>query len=112
MTPQVCLTARVVREGVEDTELRRAKTDREPGDGGRLLVEVVDDGVGIPAEAQAGVGLLTAMGYDYVPGNLAGAFALRDAGPDRGCWTWWGPSQSTRLTSCGRTSIWRCSKWG
>jgi short subunit dehydrogenase-like uncharacterized protein len=31
---------------------------------------------------EAGCGLLTAMGYDYVPGNLAGALALRDAGPD------------------------------
>ena len=28
----------------------------------------------------AGVGLLTAFGYDYVPGNLAGALALREAG--------------------------------
>ena len=28
----------------------------------------------------AGSGLLTAMGYDYVPGNLAGALALREAG--------------------------------
>jgi short subunit dehydrogenase-like uncharacterized protein len=34
---------------------------------------------GTRAEA-AGVGLLTAFGYDYVPGNLAGALALRDAG--------------------------------
>ena len=24
--------------------------------------------------------------------------ALRAAGPDRGCWTWWGPSQSPRTT--------------
>jgi len=35
-----------------------------------------------PPAAAAGCGLLTAMGYDYVPGNLAGALALRDAGPD------------------------------
>src|SRR6478609_885476 len=28
----------------------------------------------------AGIGLLTAFGYDWVPGNLAGALALRDAG--------------------------------
>jgi short subunit dehydrogenase-like uncharacterized protein len=28
----------------------------------------------------AGCGLLTAFGYDWVPGNLAGALALRDAG--------------------------------
>jgi len=32
------------------------------------------------AAATAGIGLLTAMGYDYVPGNLAGALALREAG--------------------------------
>ena len=24
--------------------------------------------------------------------------ALREAGPDRGCWTWWGPSQSPQTT--------------
>ena len=30
--------------------------------------------------AAAGVGLLPAFGYDYVPGNLAGALALREAG--------------------------------
>jgi len=34
---------------------------------------------GPPAE-QADCGLLTAMGYDWAPGNLAGALALRDAG--------------------------------
>ena len=33
-----------------------------------------------PARA-AGCALLTAMAYDYVPGNLAAALALRDAGP-------------------------------
>jgi short subunit dehydrogenase-like uncharacterized protein len=32
-----------------------------------------------PRAAAAGVGLVTAMGYDWVPGNLAGALALRDA---------------------------------
>jgi len=32
------------------------------------------------AAQEAGVGLLTAFGYDYVPGNLAGALALREAG--------------------------------
>jgi short subunit dehydrogenase-like uncharacterized protein len=32
-----------------------------------------------PAE-QAGIGMLTAMGYDWVPGNLAGALALDRAG--------------------------------
>src|SRR3954465_892154 len=34
---------------------------------------------GAPAE-RAGTALLTAMGYDYVPGTLAAALALRDAG--------------------------------
>jgi short subunit dehydrogenase-like uncharacterized protein len=33
-----------------------------------------------PRAEQAGVGLLTAMGYDWVPGNLAGGLALADAG--------------------------------
>jgi short subunit dehydrogenase-like uncharacterized protein len=33
-----------------------------------------------PEARTAGSGLLTAMGYDYVPGNLAGALVLRDAG--------------------------------
>jgi short subunit dehydrogenase-like uncharacterized protein len=35
-----------------------------------------------PGAADRGVALLTAMGYDWVPGNLAGALALREAGPD------------------------------
>jgi short subunit dehydrogenase-like uncharacterized protein len=34
-----------------------------------------------PRAAAAGTGMLTAFGYDWVPGNLAGALALRDAGP-------------------------------
>jgi short subunit dehydrogenase-like uncharacterized protein len=33
-----------------------------------------------PAAARAGAGLLTALGYDWVPGNLAGALALERAG--------------------------------
>jgi short subunit dehydrogenase-like uncharacterized protein len=33
-----------------------------------------------PAAARAGVPLLTAMGYDFVPGALAGALALEDGG--------------------------------
>jgi short subunit dehydrogenase-like uncharacterized protein len=33
-----------------------------------------------PAAGRAGCGLLTAFGYDWVPGNLAGALALREAG--------------------------------
>src|SRR4051794_17703981 len=35
-----------------------------------------------PGAEAAGVALVTAMGYDWVPGNLAGALALREAGPD------------------------------
>jgi short subunit dehydrogenase-like uncharacterized protein len=34
-----------------------------------------------PRAAAGGSTLLTAFGYDYVPGNLAGALALRAAGP-------------------------------
>jgi short subunit dehydrogenase-like uncharacterized protein len=33
-----------------------------------------------PRAEGAGCGLLTSFGYDWVPGNLAGALALRDAG--------------------------------
>jgi short subunit dehydrogenase-like uncharacterized protein len=33
-----------------------------------------------PAAEQAGSGMLTAMGYDWVPGNLAGGLALHRAG--------------------------------
>jgi len=33
-----------------------------------------------PAAAAAGCALVTAFGFDWVPGNLAGALALRDAG--------------------------------
>jgi short subunit dehydrogenase-like uncharacterized protein len=35
-----------------------------------------------PEAERAGAPLLTALGYDWVPGNLAGALALRDAGTD------------------------------
>ncbi len=34
-----------------------------------------------PRAERTGATLLTAFGYDYVPGNLAGALALEDAGP-------------------------------
>ncbi|MEU7915709.1 saccharopine dehydrogenase NADP-binding domain-containing protein [Microbispora bryophytorum] len=34
-----------------------------------------------PAAAARGAALVTAFGYDYVPGNLAAALALRKAGP-------------------------------
>src|SRR3954447_2162119 len=33
-----------------------------------------------PAAEEAGIGMLTAMGYDWVPGNLAGGLALDRAG--------------------------------
>jgi short subunit dehydrogenase-like uncharacterized protein len=33
-----------------------------------------------PAAERAGCGLVTAFGYDWVPGNLAGGLALREAG--------------------------------
>jgi short subunit dehydrogenase-like uncharacterized protein len=35
-----------------------------------------------PAAERSGAGMLTAFGYDWVPGNLAGALALRKAGED------------------------------
>ncbi|WP_424536757.1 saccharopine dehydrogenase family protein [Sphaerisporangium viridialbum] len=35
-----------------------------------------------PAAAASGATLLTAFGYDYVPGNLAASLALRKAGPE------------------------------
>jgi short subunit dehydrogenase-like uncharacterized protein len=35
-----------------------------------------------PPARRAGATLLTAMGYDFVPGALAGALALEEAGPD------------------------------
>ncbi|MCX5042917.1 saccharopine dehydrogenase NADP-binding domain-containing protein [Aldersonia sp. NBC_00410] len=35
-----------------------------------------------PSARAAGVTLLTAFGFDYVPGNLAAALALEQAGPD------------------------------
>jgi short subunit dehydrogenase-like uncharacterized protein len=35
-----------------------------------------------PVAVKSGCGMLTAFGYDYVPGNLAGGIALRRAGSD------------------------------
>lgn len=35
-----------------------------------------------PAAEKSGAALITAFGYDYVPGNLAAALALRKAGPE------------------------------
>ena len=45
------------------------------------FIRSVFERYGGAAEA-AGCGLVTAFGYDWVPGNLAGALALRDAGKD------------------------------
>jgi short subunit dehydrogenase-like uncharacterized protein len=61
---------------------------------------------GPPAE-RAGATLLTAMGYDYVPGALAGALALREAGDaavrvDVGYYAFGiAPSAGTRRSSVG-----------
>jgi short subunit dehydrogenase-like uncharacterized protein len=62
-----------------------------------------------PRAERAGVGMLTAFGYDWVPGNLAGALALREAGEtatrvDVGYFTiggLGGPSGGTRASSAG-----------
>ncbi len=35
-----------------------------------------------PEADRVGIGMVTAFGYDWIPGNLAGALALREAGPD------------------------------
>ena len=61
-----------------------------------------------PRAERAGVPLLTAMGYDWVPGNLAGALALDEAGePATRVRTAYfttgpfGPSGGTRLSAAG-----------
>ena len=45
-----------------------------------VFIRRVFEELGAPAE-RAGVTLMPAMGFDFVPGALAGALALRDAGP-------------------------------
>ena len=45
-----------------------------------MFIRRVFEELGGPAE-RAGVTLMPAMGFDFVPGALAGALALRDAGP-------------------------------
>ena len=47
---------------------------------GPFVRRVFDDAG--PRAERAGVVLLTAMGFDFVPGNLAGALALREGGTD------------------------------
>jgi short subunit dehydrogenase-like uncharacterized protein len=47
--------------------------------GESLFIREVFERHGSDAQA-AGCGLITAFGFDWVPGNLAGALALRDAG--------------------------------
>jgi short subunit dehydrogenase-like uncharacterized protein len=71
------------------------------------FIRAVFERHGLDAEA-AGVGLLTAFGYDYVPGNLAGALALRAAGEravsvDIGYFVGGnaGPSGGTRASAVG-----------
>ena len=79
-----------------------------------------------PRAEPAGVGPLAGFGYDYVPGNLAGALALRDAGehavPRRSAYFWEGGRRrderrdaglgagagcrSSRRTPCGRAASW------
>ena len=61
-----------------------------------------------PRAERAGVALLTAMGYDWVPGNLAGALALTEAGDAatkvRSAYFTtgpFGPSGGTRLSAAG-----------
>ena len=46
-----------------------------------VFIRRVFQELGGPAE-RAGTTLMTAMGFDFVPGALAGALALRDAGPE------------------------------
>ena len=58
LTAKVCLATRVVREGVEDAELRWAKADRELGNGCRFLLHQ-----GQPSLKEAGhLGLLAGLG--------------------------------------------------
>ena len=71
------------------------------------FIRAIFDRHGAAAEA-AGTGLLTAFGYDYVPGNLAGALALREAGEravsvDVGYFVRGGgtPSGGTRASAAG-----------
>jgi hypothetical protein len=51
---------------------------RKPGYTGTLTAVFEELG---PHAERTGAVLLTAFGYDYVPGNLAGALALEAAGP-------------------------------
>jgi short subunit dehydrogenase-like uncharacterized protein len=70
------------------------------------FIRRVFDEFGPPAE-RAGATLLTAMGYDYVPGALAGALALEEAGEpavrvDVGYFAFGaGPSSGTRASAAG-----------
>lgn len=50
-----------------------------------------DDGTGAPPEREALLAWLTESIERL-------AKALREAGPDRGCWTWWGDSQSPQTS--------------
>jgi uncharacterized protein (TIGR03083 family) len=50
-----------------------------------------DDGTGAPREREALLAWLTESIEQL-------ASTLREAGPDRGCWTWWGDSQSPQTS--------------
>jgi short subunit dehydrogenase-like uncharacterized protein len=71
--------ARWGRPAVEAATAAGAHYLDSTGEG--VFIRAVFERDGQDARA-AGCGLLTAFGYDWVPGNLAGALALRDAGPD------------------------------
>jgi short subunit dehydrogenase-like uncharacterized protein len=65
----------VVRAAVDAGAVYLDSTGEPP------FIRQVFEEFGPPAE-RTGAVLLTAFGYDYVPGNLAGALALQAAGPD------------------------------
>ncbi len=73
------------------------------------FIRRVFEQAGPRAQAQGTV-LLTAMGYDFVPGNLAGALALRDAGGTASrveigyCWQNEGGSSASGMSGGTRAS--------
>src|ERR1043165_1768086 len=71
-------TGRLVAERLTGAGERPVLAGRSP----EKLRTLADSLGGLPIAKQAGVPLLTAMGYDFVPGALAGALALEDAGED------------------------------
>ena len=71
--------------------LGRARRPRRPPPAGAHYIDSTGEPAFIrevferygPAAEQAGIGMLTAFGYDWVPGNLAGGLALDRAGDAR-----------------------------